>query len=207
MIAVRLGAAALAACAAAGSLVACGGGGGASTRTAPEPAPGARAHGATGPSGPTTPAPATKHARARARSVKVAVPRGWTQSHRIGSRRSWPVPLRVIASFPIEGRSSNAACPKAVLDAMPPDGVYILVAEYTKPRPRGIPASLPIRPRGDLDHLDIRPSEVECWEGPSGAARFADHGRDFYVEVLLGVRAGAKQRRRALDTLASLDVG
>jgi hypothetical protein len=118
--------------------------------------------------------------------------------------RNWPVPLKVVSSFRIARASSSAACPRNVIASMPPNGVYILVAEYTKPRPRGIPAGLPPGPRGDLSKLDIRPAEVECWQGLSGAKDFKYHGRAYRVEVLLGKRVTAAQRRRALQVLGSL---
>jgi hypothetical protein len=117
------------------------------------------------------------------------------------------VPIRVLASFPLPRLSANLACPKEVLASMPPHGVYILVAEFTKPEPAGFPPPPPIAARGDLAHLDLRPAEVECWDGGlSGAARFTDHGRAFYAEVLLGPKVTAAERRRALASLASLSV-
>jgi hypothetical protein len=123
------------------------------------------------------------------------------------TKPNWPKPLTVASTFRIRRASANASCPKNVLSSMPPHGIYILVAEYTKPRPRGIPAGLPPGPRGDLRHLDIRPSEVECWDGGlSGAKDFTEHGRSFRVEVLLGPRVTAAERRRALNALASLRV-
>jgi hypothetical protein len=137
----------------------------------------------------------------------MRVPRGFTPTRKVGSAQSWPVPLHVLASFPIRRGAANAACPRPVLESMPPDGIYMLVAEYTKPPPPGFPAGTPIGARGDLAHLDLRPAEVECWDaGLSGTARFRDHGRDFYVEVLLGPKVTASQRRRALQALASLTV-
>jgi hypothetical protein len=111
------------------------------------------------------------------------------------------------ASFPIHRASGNVSCPANVIESMPPDGVYLVVAEFTKPRPPGIPPQRALPPRGDLRQLDLRPSEVECWDGgPSGAKDFTENGRSFRVEVLLGSRVSAERRRRALESLASLRI-
>jgi len=138
--------------------------------------------------------------------ITIRLPRHWAASHGVVSPKTWPRPLAVAASFPIHHLGANAACSKEVLASIPPDGVFILVSEYTKPAPPGYPPITAFGRRGDLRHLDIRPSEVECWEGLSGAAHFVDHGRDFYVEVLLGKRITAAQRRHALEALATLRV-
>jgi hypothetical protein len=162
----------------------------------------------TGPSTttPTTPAQGnppsgTVH---RSHGVAAQVPRGWSVAKKPVSIKNWPVPLQVISSFRILRASANASCPKNVIASMPPNGVYILVAQYTSPRPRGIPRGLPLGPRGDLSKLDIRPSEVECWEGLSGAKDFKDHGRSYRVEVLFGLHVTRAQRRRAREVLGSL---
>jgi hypothetical protein len=136
----------------------------------------------------------------------MRLPPGLAVARKASSGRSWPVPRAVVASFPIHRASANALCPASVIASMPPDGVYIVVAEYTKPPPPGIPPGNPPGPRGDLTHLNIRPSEVECWNGPGGSVSFREHGRDYHVELLLGRRVTAAQRRRALAALASLRV-
>jgi hypothetical protein len=117
------------------------------------------------------------------------------------------VPLKVAASFPIHHASPNASCPVNVIRSFPPDGVYLMIAEFTKPRPPGIPPRGQLPPRGDLRQLDIRPSEVECFEnGLSGAKDFTEDGRSFRVEILLGRQVSAERRRQALEALASLRI-
>jgi hypothetical protein len=141
----------------------------------------------------------------KARRVAVRIPRGWHVSANPVRGRHWPVPLKVAASFPIRRGSGNASCPARVLESMPPDGVYLMVAEFTKSRPKGVPPRGPLPPRGDLRHLDLRRAEVECWDGGlSGAKDFTENGRSYRVEVLLGSRVSPGRRRRALEALASL---
>jgi hypothetical protein len=163
----------------------------------------------------TTSAPQPSHparrpgsaARRRADAVRIRVPRGWQVPARSVRRRNWPVPLKIAASFPIHHVSGNASCPYNVLRRMPPDGVYILVAEFTTDRPAGVPPRGQLPPRGDLGRLDLRPAEVECWDhGLSGAKDFTENGRSFRVEILLGARVSAERRRRALEALASLRI-
>jgi hypothetical protein len=89
---------------------------------------------------------------------------------------------------------------------MPADGVYMVVSEYTQPPPPGIPKGLPVGPRGDLRRMNIRPEEVECWDGLGGFARFREHGRSFYVEALFGRKVTPERRRRALAVLAGVKV-
>jgi hypothetical protein len=138
----------------------------------------------------------------------MRLPRELTSYPKAVSRHSWPRPLEVASSFRIARTSASVSCPKEVLASMPPDGVYVVVAEYTDPPPKGIPSPKGLGRRPDLSHLDIRPAEVECWDnGLSGAAEFLDHGRAFRVEVLLGARVTAARRQKALDALASLRLG
>lgn len=146
----------------------------------------------------------------RSHGVAVTVPRRWDAVRPVMHARTWPVPLRAIAPFKLARVTGNASCSKAVIGELErrPHAVYILVAEYTKPQPKGFPSPPPLGPRPDLAHLDLRPAEVECWDGGlSGAARFRDHGRGFYVEVLLGHDVTAAERRRALHALASMRIG
>ena len=139
--------------------------------------------------------------------VKLDVPPGWSTPKPHRSKRIWPAPVKVLSSFRIARVPENAACPYEVLKAMPPDGIYVLVSEYTKPRPTGFPPIRKLGPRPDLRKLDLRPAEVECWdEGLSGSADFAERGRSFHVEVLLGAKVTKAQRERALNALASLKI-
>ena len=138
----------------------------------------------------------------------MSLPRELASQPKAVSRHSWPRPLEVASSFRIVHTSANVSCPTEVLASMPPDGVYVVVAEYTNPPPKGIPAPTGLGPRPDLRHLDLRPAEVECWDsGKSGAADFIDHGRAYRVEVLLGARVSAARRQKALDALATLRLG
>lgn len=162
----------------------------------------------TGSAGPTTatspsPAPPRRPGRAThgSRGVTIPLPSGFGQRPKPAKPKTYPVPLAVVSTFPIRRASANTACPAGVLAKMPADGVYMVVAEYTQPPPPGIPKSLPAGPRGDLRKLNIRNEEVECWGGLGGFARFREHGRSFYVEVLLGRGVSAERRRRALDAL------
>lgn len=152
------------------------------------------------------PAAPPHDSRARARAVTIHAPRGWAVPAKRVSKAGWPKPLQVAASFPIHRLPANTSCPRAVMKRIPPDGVYMFVAEYTRPRPRGIPPGFPLGPRPDLRNIQIADEEVECWDGPGGSADFKEHGRAFRVEVLFGRRTTAAQRRRALDTLATLRV-
>jgi hypothetical protein len=201
----RVGMGVMAAAIAGALVIGCGGGTNHASTTAPRVA-------STPPTSPQRPAPHPRRTGrvSRTRGVGIRVPYGWHAAHPATHARTWPVPLKVAASFRLPRLSGNAACSRAVIDALTrtPHGVYVLVAEYTKPQPAGFPSPPPLRPRGDLAHLDLRPAEIECWDGGlSGAARFTDHGRAFYVEVLLGHDVTAAERRRALHTLASLRVG
>ncbi|MEA2349754.1 MAG: hypothetical protein QOG86_695 [Thermoleophilaceae bacterium] len=156
---------------------------------------------------PAKPRSSTPAPRPKRRRVTIRVPRGFHVSRHPVTRSNWPAPLTVATSFPVHRASANALCPTKVLESFPPDGVYMLVAEFTKPRPKGIPPRRPLPPRGDLRHLDIRPSEVECWDGgPSGAKDFTENGRSFRVELLLGSRVSAARRRAALEALGSLRI-
>jgi len=155
----------------------------------------------------TTPTEPTPNAPAAAKSVTLPVPSGWSAPKPPVASHIWPRALKVVASFPIKLLPANAACPQALLDAMPPDGIYVLVAEYTKPRPPGFPPPRKFGPRPDLSQLDIRPAEVECWDGLGGATEFTEHGRSFRVQVLLGPKVTDAQRRQALETLNSLKIG
>ena len=162
----------------------------------PSPAPSGPS-GASGPSG-----------KRGGGAVKVDVPKGWSTPGLRASAGAWPRPVTALSSFRIRRLPANAACPRSVLAEMPPDGVYVLVSEYTNPRPKGFPPHGKLGPRPDLGKLDLRPAEVECWdEGLSGQADFAEHGRGFHVEVLLGAKVTSEQRRRALAALASLRLG
>jgi hypothetical protein len=148
---------------------------------------------------------AAPESRRAARHVELRLPRDWHVARHPVTRRNWPVPLKVAASFPIHRGSPSASCPVNVIRSMPPDGVYLMVAEFTRDRPSGIPPRGSLPPRGDLSRLDIRPSEVECWEhGLSGAKDFTENGRSFRVEILLGSRVSAERRRQALEALGSL---
>jgi hypothetical protein len=190
-------------------LAGCGGG----SKNASNPASAGASKPAT--TAPTTMSPAAKprprsgHV-SRSRGVSIRVPRGWHDVRPRTRAKVWPVPLRATASFRLPPLHANASCSKAVIDALraSPHGVYMLIAEYTKPQPHGFPSPPPIGPRPNLAHLDLRPAEVECWDdGLSGAARFTDHGRAFYAELLLGRDVTAAERRKALRALASLRVG
>jgi len=157
--------------------------------------------------GRTTPRhPGQRGAVPKSAGIAIHVPRHWAVSRKAISPRTWPRPLAVAASFPIHHLGANAACSKDVLASIPPHGSFILVSEYTKPRPPGYPPLTPFGTRGDLARLNIRPSEVECWEGLGGTAHFMDHGRAFFVEVLLGKRVTPAERRRALASLATFRV-
>ena len=138
--------------------------------------------------------------------IAIHLPRHWVVSRKAISPKTWPRPLAVAASFPVHHLGANAACSKDVLASITPHGVFILVSEYTKPPPPGYPPLTPFGTRGDLTHLNIRPSEVECWEGLGGTAHFVERGRAFFVEVLLGRRVTPAERRRALASLASFRV-
>ena len=140
-------------------------------------------------------------------SVTLSVPSGWSSPKPPVASHIWPRPVKVVASFPIQTLPANAACPYRILDSMPPDGIYVLVAEYTNPRPPGFPPGRKLGPRPDLTKLDIRPAEVECWEGLGGATEFTENGRSFRVQVLLGPKVTAAERRQALATLASVKFG
>jgi hypothetical protein len=162
---------------------------------------------ATAPRAPQQGERAAEPAPPAKRRVSVRVPRDWHVKKHPITRRNWPVPLKVAASFPIHRASPNASCPVNVIRSFPPDGVYLMIAEFTKPRPPGIPPRGELPPRGDLRHLDIRPSEVECFEnGLSGAKDFTEDGRSFRVEILLGRQVSAERRRQALEALASLRI-
>jgi hypothetical protein len=142
--------------------------------------------------------------------VAIRIPNGWHKLKPRAHARVWPVPLSAVATFNLPPLPANASCSKSVIDALraSPHGIYMLIAEYTKPQPAGFPSPPPIGPRTDLRHLDLRPAEVECWDdGLSGAARFTDRGRAFYAEMLLGRDVTKAERRRALNALASLRVG
>jgi hypothetical protein len=156
----------------------------------------------------TAPGRPSKRPNAAPKSARIAiqVPRHWVVSHKAISPQTWPRPLAVAASFPVHHLGANAACSHEVLSSMTPHGVFILVSEYTQPPPPGYPALTPFGTRSDLSHMNIRLSEVECWEGLSGTAHFKDHGRLFFVEVLFGTRTTAAERRRALDYLATFRV-
>jgi hypothetical protein len=161
----------------------------------------------------TTASPATNGtqtettAKPQAQSVTLRVPSGWSQPKPPVASHIWPRPLKVVASFPIQTLPANAACPYRILESMPPDGIYVLVAEYTTPRPPGFPPGKKLGPRPDLTQLDIRPAEVECWEGLGGATEFTENGRSFRVQVLLGPKVTQAERRQALETLASVKFG
>jgi hypothetical protein len=140
------------------------------------------------------------------RRVTVPLPRELKPAPKAVSPRSWPRPVKVYASFPIDHTSANVSCPLHVLESMPPDGVYVAVSEYRNP-PKGIPPESGLGPRPDLSKLDIRDEEVECWNGPGGFAKFREHGRGYRVEVLLGRKVTAAKRRRVLDALGRLRLG
>ena len=188
------------------ALAGCGGDSRQSASTATEPAQTTTGATTTAPQRQRSPAGAPG-ARSATRRVSVSVPRGWHVKKRPVTRRNWPVPLKVAASFPIHHASPNASCPVNVIRSFPPDGGYLMIAEFKGPRPPGIPPRGQLPPRGDLRHLDIRPSEVECFEnGLSGAKDFTEDGRSFRVEILLGRQVSAERRRQALEALASLRI-
>ena len=168
-----------------------------------------RAHAGTPTSAPGTTTPrhsGQPNAAPKSAGIAIHVPRRWVVSRKAVSPRTWPRPLAVAASFPVHHLGPNAACSHVVLSSITPHGVFILVSEYTKPAPPGYPPLTPFGTRGDLTHMNIRESEVECWEGLGGTAHFMDHGRAFFVEVLFGTRTTAAERRRALAYLATFSV-
>jgi hypothetical protein len=159
----------------------------------------------TGATGATS--PNGKAGKGRETTVQLDVPKGWSTPTPHPTDRIWPQPIKALSSFAIAQLPENATCPRAVLDKMPPDGIYVLVSEYTRPRPKGFPPARKLGPRPDLRKLELRPAEVECWDhGLSGQADFAEHGRGFHVEVLLGAKVTPAQRREALSALASLKI-
>jgi len=92
--------------------------------------------------------------------------------------------------------------------AFPKTAVAIVVVEWTKPigamkigigprRPRHFTvANLPIR----------RPPAIECFDGPGGAAQFAEGGHTFAAYVLLGRRAPGRLADRARAVLDTIQV-
>ena len=186
----------VAACAAALLLAGCGGGDDEAKRAPTQ----------TSPSGYSERPPAAARLARPSHRVTLHAPRGWAVPAKRVSRRGWPKPVHVAASFPIHRLPANTSCPHSILERIPADGVYMFVAEYTSPRPRGIPPGRPLGPRPDLRNLPIADEEVECWDGPGGSADFKEKGRAFRVEVLFGRRTTATQRQRALDALATLRV-
>jgi hypothetical protein len=184
--------------------LASGCGGKPSTHAASKPAPATSVP----TTGATPPSPNGRRPASAPKSAGIAihVPRRWVVSRRAISRRTWPRPLAVAATFPVHHLGANAACSHQVLSSIPPHGIFILVSEYTQPPPPGYPPLTPFGTRGDLTHMNIRPSEVECWDGLGGTAHFMDHGRAFFVEVLLGNRVTPAERRRALAYLATFRV-
>jgi hypothetical protein len=143
----------------------------------------------------------------RAGGVELTLPRGVEPAPRPKHAASYPVPVRLAASFPIHRASANALCPpQAVLERMPRDGIYVVVAEYTRPRPRGIPAGVPIHGRDSLERIQVADEQVECWEGPGAYARFRDNGRSFYVEALFGRDVSIARQRATLDALKRVRV-
>lgn len=205
----RPGAGLTTAAVAAALLAGCGGGSKNASNPASTQASGPATSASTAPTATKPPPRASGHV-SRSRGVSIRVPRGWHEVRPRTRATVWPVPLRATATFRLPPIHANASCSKAVIDALraSPHGVYMLIAEYTKPQPHGFPSPPPIGPRPNLAHLDLRPAEVECWDdGLSGAARFTDHGRAFYAEMLLGRDVTAGERRKALRALASLRVG
>lgn len=187
----------IAACAAAAALAGCGHDS-RPARPATQPsAPGSPA---------TTATPPAKPHQAAAGAVALPLPRGVRPAPKPKRAASYPVPVKVAASFPVRRTSANALCPRSVLDRMPPDGVYLVVAEYTQPRPRGIPPGVPVHGRQDLERIQVADEQVECWEGPGAYARFSDRGRSFYVEALFGRDVSAARQGAALEALKRVRV-
>lgn len=135
--------------------------------------------------------------------VTVVLPKGWHALPQSvpppGMRVDEPVTRIVVASAPIDfGKGCND------LDyAFSSAAVALVVVEWVRPTPgarfaprprRFMPTTLPV----------LKPSAIECFDGPGGGVQFADHGRRFAAYILLGRRAPprlAERARAVLDTL------
>lgn len=117
-----------------------------------------------------------------------------------------PLTRIVVSSGPI-GPDLTSACQTQVSGyTFPKTAVAIVVVEWTEPLGGMRIGSGPRRPRRfTAANLRMqRPPAIECFDGPGGAAEFAEHGRSFAAYVLLGRKAPtrlASRARAVLDTL------
>ena len=117
-----------------------------------------------------------------------------------------PLTRIVAASAPIHPDLTSACQTQVSAYAFPRTAVAVVVVEWTEPLGGMKIGSEPRRPRHfTAASLAIhRPPAIECFDGPGGAAEFAEHGRSFAAYLLVGRNAPASLAGRAravLDTL------
>lgn len=135
--------------------------------------------------------------------VTVPVPGGWRAFRVAGpiDHVTDPVVRAVVASGPVH--LAPRGCQVSTY-ASSPSAVVIVVVEWRRRSPAG--TRWPPRPhRFTARTLPVRPAPaVECFDGPGGAAEFADHGHRLGVYLMAGRRAPPRlvaQARRVLDGL------
>lgn len=105
----------------------------------------------------------------------------------------------VLGTFELAHGPPDENCtPRPAIDALPPDGAFIYVFEYTDHR-----VTAPER----SGELRLGPeTSYECI-GRSRMVRWRDRGRDLQAHVALGPRASAALEREARSILNSIQVG
>jgi hypothetical protein len=140
--------------------------------------------------------------------ISVRYPANWHATTSPLTEVMWPPQRLAVASFPIRQPHPDPNCwPQTAHEAMPPDGAFLFVLEYTTggPASAGLGEGLPEFPPRP-DHFQLTDFEnFECYRH-SYMIRFRDGGRRFQAHVTLGEEATAETRAQALTVLDSLRV-
>lgn len=143
-----------------------------------------------------------------AAGISIRYPAGWDATTRPLTVVAWPPQRLAIASYPLPGGELDRDCaPVTAIEAMPPDGVFVFLFEYTQPDPAGEVGGVPrVAPRPDRFQLEEQAfARYECF-GESYLIRFSDRGWAFQAHILFGAEAGERRRTEALAVLESLRV-
>jgi hypothetical protein len=133
--------------------------------------------------------------------ITLRVPSGWRLVHGWLSDVVIPIPRLAVASFDVTLSRHTCACGMPNVKNFPATGGLVFVWEYPGLTRRQL-QRVPARPRRfAVPSGAIGP---DICGGPSGTLGFRSNGREFQVELYVGVRATPRTRAQLAEILDSL---